>query len=156
GWPAAGVLSSEAGLILGAHAMNKETIMRHLGLLNILWDGRSHRIGRRTSESFAVHGVRFTVGLLVQEATLRSFFQQSGKLARGIGFFSRFLVAWPPSRQGYRPYADPPARWPQLAAFSQRLRTILDQAATLDDEGVLRLRMLSFTPEAKAAWVEYH
>ena len=31
-WPAAGIVSSEAGLVLGAHGMGKDVIMRHLGL----------------------------------------------------------------------------------------------------------------------------
>jgi putative DNA primase/helicase len=38
-WPSAGVLSSEAGIVLGSHGMGKDSIMRNLGLLNILWDG---------------------------------------------------------------------------------------------------------------------
>jgi putative DNA primase/helicase len=46
-WPSSGVLSSEAGVILGSHGMNKDNIMRNLGLLNTLWDG-TLSIGRRT------------------------------------------------------------------------------------------------------------
>lgn len=35
-WPSAGVISSEAGQILGAHGMGKDSVMRNLGLLNVL------------------------------------------------------------------------------------------------------------------------
>ncbi len=35
-WPSAGVVSSEAGIVLGAHGMGKDSIMRNLALLNIL------------------------------------------------------------------------------------------------------------------------
>ena len=80
--------------------------MRNLGLLNILWDGGAHSIGRRTSESFTVRGVRFTMAMQIQEATLRSFFERSEGLARGTGFLARFLVAWPESTQGFRPYYE--------------------------------------------------
>jgi hypothetical protein len=69
--------------------------MRNLSLLNVLWDGGELSIGRRTSESFTVRGARLTVGLQIQEAALRSFFDRSGGLARGTGFLARFLVAWP-------------------------------------------------------------
>ena len=155
-WPAAGVVSSEAGLIFGAHGMGKDSVMRNLALLNILWDGGTHSVGRRTSESFTVKGARLTVALQVQEATLRAFFDKAGPLARGTGFLARFLVAWPESTQGYRAFTEPPATWPRLAAFHQRITTILVSPAPLNDDGSLSPALLSMTGEAKAAWVEYH
>jgi putative DNA primase/helicase len=155
-WPSAGVLSSEGGTVLGAHAMGKNNIMRNLGLLNVLWDGGTHSIGRRTSESFTVKGARLTVGLMVQEATLREYLAKSGALARGSGFLARFLLAWPESTQGYRPFTEPPAHWPHLAAFHRRISEILEQPVPIGDDGALTPAVLSMTPEAKAAWVEYH
>lgn len=113
-WPSAGVLSSEAGVVFGSHGMGKDSAMRNLALLNVLWDGGAHSIGRRTSESFTVRGARLTMGLMVQEITLREYFSKSGGLARGTGFLARFLVAWPESTQGQRPFTDPPANWPHL------------------------------------------
>ena len=92
-WPSAGMISSEAGLIFGAHGTGKDSVMRNLALINTLWDGGSHSIGRRTSESFVVDGASLTVALQVQEATLRSFMERSGDLARGTGFLARFLIA---------------------------------------------------------------
>lgn len=155
-WPAGGVISSEAGVVLGAHGMGKDSIMRNLALLNILWDGGELSVGRRSSESFTVRGARLTVALQVQEATLRSFFERSGGLARGTGFFARFLVAWPESTQGYRPFTEPPENWPKLAAFHQRITEILNIPAPIDDEGALNPVLMAFTPEAKAAWVAFH
>jgi putative DNA primase/helicase len=155
-WPSAGVLSSEAGLVLGAHGMGKDSIMRNLGLLNILWDGGMLAIGRRTSESFTVKGARLTVALQVQEATLREFFKQSGALARGTGFLARFLVAWPESTQGFRPFTEAPASWPHLAAFNRRIAAILNQPAPINDDGSLTPAKLTLTPDAKAAWVEFN
>ncbi len=155
-WPAGGVISSEAGVVLGAHGMGKESIMRNLALLNILWDGGELSVGRRSSESFTIRGARLTVALQVQEATLRSFFDRSGGLARGTGFFARFLVAWPESTQGYRPFTDPPESWPKLAAFHRRITEILNIPAPIDDEGALNPVLMAFTPEAKMAWVAFH
>lgn len=155
-WPSAGVLSSEAGVVFGSHGMGKDSAMRNLALLNVLWDGGAHSIGRRTSESFTVRGARLTMGLMVQEITLREYFSKSGGLARGTGFLARFLVAWPKSTQGQRPFTDPPANWPHLAAFHRRIAAILDQPAPIDEDGALTPAMLSLAPDAKAAWVEYH
>jgi len=155
-WPSAGVLSSEAGLVFGSHGMGKDSAMRNLGLLNVLWDGGEHSMGRRTSESFTVRGARLTMGLMIQEATLREYFSKSGGLARGTGFLPRFLVAWPESTQGQRPFTEPPANWPHLAAFHRRIAAILNEPAPIDEDGALTPALLSLAPDAKAAWVSYH
>jgi len=136
--------------------MGKDSVMRNLATLNQLWDGTSLSIDRRTSESFTVEGARLTVALQVQEPTLREFFSKSGALARGTGFLARFLVAWPASTQGSRPFTEAPANWPALAAFNQRLAAILNQPEPIDENGALTPAMLSLSPEAKRAWVEYH
>lgn len=155
-WPSAGVVSSEAGVILGSHGMGKDSVMRNLSLLNTLWDGGELSIGRRTSESFTVKGARLTMALQIQEATLRSFFDKSGALARGTGFLARFLVAWPASTQGQRPFTESPENWPHLAAFHRRIAEILNQPAPIGDEGALTPQVLALSPAAKAAWIQYH
>ena len=155
-WPSAGVVSAEAGIVFGAHGMGKDSVMRNLGLLNVLWDGGAHSVGRRTSESFTVRGARLTMGLMIQETTLREYFSKSGALARGTGFLARFLVAWPESTQGKRPFTEAPANWPHLAEFHRRIAAILNQPAPIDEDGALTPTMLSLAPDAKEAWVEYH
>lgn len=155
-WPSAGILSSEAGVILGSHGMSKDSAMRNLALLNVLWDGGTHPIVRRTSESYEVRGARLTVALQIQEATLREFFSRTGELARGTGFMARFFVAWPESTQGFRPFAEAPASWPNLAVYHKRIAEILNQPAPIVDDGTLAPAMMQITPDAKAAWIEYH
>jgi len=155
-WPAGGVVSAEAGIVFGSHGMGKDSVMRNLGLLNQLWDGTALTVDRRSTESFTVHGARLTVALQVQEPTLREFFSRSGALARGTGFLARFLVAWPESTQGQRPFTEAPANWPALAGFNRRIAAILSQPAPLADGGGLAPPALPLTPEAKAAWIAYH
>ena len=156
GWPSGGVVSSEAGLVFGEHGMGKESVMRNLATLNQLWDGADIATERRTSESFTVRGARLTIALQVQEATLRSFFERSGGLARGTGFLARFLVAWPQSTQGYRPFTDPSETWPALAKFNQRLAEILNQPVPIDEDGALSPIMIPLATDTKAAWVAFH
>ena len=155
-WPSGGVVSAEAGIVFGAHGMGKDSVMRNLALLNVLWDGGNLTIDRRTAESFTVRGARLTVALQVQEAALCSFFDRSGGLARGTGFLARFLVAWPQSTQGFRPFTEAPANWPALAAFNRRIAAILEQSAPVDENGTLNPPLLPLTTEAKVAWVAFH
>lgn len=155
-WPSVGVVSSEAGSVLGSHGMGKDSIMRNLALYNTLWDGGTHSIGRRTSESFTVKCARLTTALQIQEATLREFNDKSGTLARGTGYFARFLISWPESTQGTRLFTEAPEHWPSLATFNRRIGEILSIPAPLNAEGCLEPVLLKFTPEAKALWIEFY
>lgn len=155
-WPAGGVVSAEAGIVFGAHGMGKDSIMRNLGLLNTLWDGGSMTIDRRTMESFTVRNARLTMALQVQEAALREFLNRSGDLARGTGFLARFLVAWPDSTQGFRPFTEAPDNWPNLAGFNRRISEILSNPAPIDQEGGLSPVLLTLSRDAKEAWVKFH
>ena len=155
-WPSGGVVSAEAGVVFGSHGMGSDSVTRNLARLNVLWDGGDLPIDRRTTESFTVRGARLTMGLQVQSATLLSFFEKSGALARGTGFLARFLIAWPESTQGQRPFTEAPEHWPSLAAFNSRITEILNLPVPINDEGSLTPLMLTLTPEAKTAWVAYH
>ena len=155
-WPSGGVISSEAGLVFGSHGMGKDSVMRNLAILNQLWDGADIVTDRRTSESFTVSGARLTIGLQVQEATLRSFFGRSGVLARGTGFLARFLVAWPESTQGYRPFTEAPDNWPALEKFNQRITSILELDVPIGEDGSLTPLILPLAPDTKTAWVAFH
>ncbi|MDR1848826.1 MAG: DUF3987 domain-containing protein [Zoogloeaceae bacterium] len=155
GWPSAGIISSEAGSVLGSHGMTKDSIQRNLTLLNILWDGGELSVDRKTTVSFIVRDARLTIYLQIQEAALRDFLIKSGVLARGVGFLARFLVAWPESTQGTRWYSAPPESWPRLSVFNQRLSEILNHPVSINEDGGLMPAMSELSPDAKAAWVNF-
>jgi len=156
GWPSGGIFSNEAGIVLGGHAMNKDTAMRNMARLNQLWDGKIPATDRITSIGYGATAARLTMSLQVQEPTLRAFFDNTKGLARGTGFLARFLVAWPESTMGTRMFTSPPDGWPAMAAFNNRLTAILDRQAPIDDYGVLTPAMLTLSPDAKKAWIEFH
>lgn len=156
GWPSGGLLSSEAGVVFGGHGMGKESITRNLATLNVLWDAAPIQVDRRGAPPFVLRGARLTIALQVQEPTLRDFFAKSGDLARGTGFLARFLVSWPESTQGYRPFKEAPAHWPALAVFNRRMAALLDKDAPLDDEGRLDPPMMKLAPDAKRSWIAFH
>ncbi len=155
-YPSAAISASEGGVVLGGHGMSGDTAMRNMARLNDLWSGQEIQSDRRTVTSWRVRGARLTVGLQVQEATLRAFFDKSAGLARGTGFLARFLVAWPASTQGTRLFKDAPTHWPKLAAFHQRLERILNVPLAIDEDGTLQTVPLPLTPEAKVCWVQFH
>jgi len=155
-WPSAAISSSEGGTVLGGHGMTGDSAMRNMARLNDLWSGQVIQSDRRTSESWVARGARLTVGLQVQESTLRNFFDKSAGLARGTGFLARFLVAWPRSTQGTRLFKEPPNQWPKLAGFHGHIERILSIPVAMDDDGALTPGVIPLGAKAKALWVEYH
>lgn len=155
-WPSAGVISSEAGIVFGGHAMGKESLMRNLGLVNSLWDGSDHSVGRRTSESFIVRGARLTMGLQIQPDALREYMARAGTLARGSGFLARFLLAVPRSTQGTRKFREAPPNWPALGEFNRRIAAALEQEPPLAEHGGLVPMVLTLDPAARREWIAFH
>jgi putative DNA primase/helicase len=156
-WPSAGVISNEAGIVFGAHGMGKDSVMRNMALLNKLWDGGRYQSDRGDEErSRDVHGARLTMGLMIQESTLRAFFDQSKGLARGSGFLARFLFAWPDSTMGTRFYIEPIAGSPALSEFNYRITELLNQSVPINENGILTPPILTLTVEAKHAWITFH
>ena len=156
-WPSSGIVSPEAGAMLGGHSMGADELMRTLSLQNSIWSGEPVDISRRSSESFCVRGARMTIGIAIQPATLREFMIKKGDLARGTGWLSRMLIAIPPSTQGHRKFKEPPADWPKVAKFNRRLLELLRLPLPLVGESCeLDLPMLDFDVDAKAYWVKLH
>lgn len=155
-WPTGGIFSSEAGVILGSHGMSSDSAMRNLGLLNVLWDGSTHRITRRTSEPIEIRGLRLTMALQTQEQTLKEFFTKTNGLARGIGFLARFLVTFPDSTQGTRMFSEPPSAWPKLAKFHRRIVEILNMPIPKTEDHTLTPKLMRLSAEAKQIWIQFH
>lgn len=155
-WPSGGLISAEGGLVFGSHGMSSSSVVRNLAMLNQLWDGNALHIDRKTSDSFSVDGARLTISIQIQEPALREFLSGSGDLARGTGFLARFLVVWPESTQGNRPFKEAPKQWPKLGLFNNRLTQILNMPCKFDEYGALKPSLLNFSADAKLAWIEYH
>lgn len=156
GWPSAALLESEAGTALGSHAMKADNIMGGLAVRNKLWEGGSHPIGRRTSISFTVRGARFTYGLQVQPGVIREFQEKNGGLARGIGYWARFIMTEPESTQGTRLYREPPKNTPKLGKLHERLFELLEIEPRFGEHGGLEPMRLKLSADGKRAWVEAH
>jgi hypothetical protein len=151
-----GLFSAEAGLVLGGHGMSRDTALRNMALNNALWDGPSFRVDRRTSESFLVAGVRASIGLMIQADALADFLDRAGTIARGSGWFARFLLAAPDSTQGSRMFREAPANWPAYSAYCRRVLDLLALDLPTGDDGTLAPPVLELSQPAKARWVAFH
>jgi putative DNA primase/helicase len=156
GWPSAGVLSAEAGAVVGAHGMGPEVILRNLALLNVLWDGGEIAIDRRSKPSFLLRDRRLTMGLMLQPEALRGFLERGGTLPRGSGFIARFLISWPVSTQGGRAYRPAPVCMPALDHFNTRIRTLLATPLVKGSGGGLNPLVLDLSATAMSKWVQAH
>jgi putative DNA primase/helicase len=154
-WPAAAILESEGGVVFGAHGMGPDSVVRNLALYNKIWECGDMHVDRRTSESFSVRGARITLALQTQESTLMRFINKAGDLARGMGFFSRFLFVQVRSTQGFRQFKQAPD-WSSRDAFNQRISELLNQPVPLEEDGALSPQILRFTEDAQAAWIDFH
>lgn len=154
-YPIAAVISAEAGVIFGSHSMKAENAQRNMGLLNQIWDGgpiREARVGRGET---VIESVRGTMGLMLQPDVLAKFTEKTDGLARGIGFFARFLMCHPETTQGMRLYKEPPPM-PELQAFQVRIAQLLLLPAGFDDLGRLIGHCASFDTAAQDTWIRFH
>lgn len=154
-YPIAAVISAEAGVIFGSHSMKAENVQRNLGLVNQLWDGGPVREGRAGRGETNIESVRVTMGLMLQPSVLHNFTKKTDGLARGIGFFARFLMCHPESTQGTRFYKDPPPM-PALDAFQHRVATLLLAPAAQNELGRLLTNHITFDDGAQRAWIQFH
>lgn len=155
-YPVAAIISAEAGVIFGSHGMNADSVTRNLAQANAMWDGGAIKQGRSTRERINIEGMRVTMGLQVQPAVLRAFTDKTGGLARGIGYFARFLFCEPESTQGSRYYREPPADQPALRAFNERMTTLLDLPAQFDEFDQLLPYYAPLDADAYAVWQRFH
>ena len=156
-YPIGAIVSAEGGIVLGSHSMTGDQAMRGMGMNNALWSGEAVESDRRTDgASWRVSSARFSMCVQVQADTLRKFHTNTKGAARSMGLFARYLITWPESTQGFRPYREPGTDMPALAYYNKRIADILSKPPEIDVNGKLTLQAMGFTPEAKAVWVGYY
>ncbi|MEC8544182.1 MAG: DUF3987 domain-containing protein, partial [SAR324 cluster bacterium] len=147
--------SDEAGGVLGGYSM-KENSMKFVSDINQLWDGSPIRVTRKHADEIIVQGVRLSLGLMIQEQTLRRVHLQSKGLLRGSGLLARFLISYPNSSIGTRRFKPPPEENPNFKAFRNRLMRILAEKLPINHKCRLEPKMLEFRPEAQELWIRFH
>lgn len=135
----------------------KGGLMSRPGLRNKGWDGAKLLVfDRLRTGSVIARQPRITINLMVQDAVLNVYQQDKGAVARGSGFWARYLVGAPATTQGFRfiNYID--EEWRYLPSFHARVRELLESYTTQRKSGVVKREVLEFTPEAAAEWVRLY
>jgi hypothetical protein len=93
GIAAQGVFSTEAGAVLAGHSMMQENRIKTAANLCGLWDRGHLSVVRAGGGRTERYGVRLSAHLLIQPAALGDVL--ADETLSGIGFWPRFLLAWP-------------------------------------------------------------
>jgi hypothetical protein len=118
-----GIFSTEAGTLLAGHAMSAENRVKTAAALCGLWD-RGHlsvsRVGTGRLEKF---GLRLSMHLLVQPVAVVE--TMADEWLSAIGFWPRFLLAWPAplAPRKYRPFR--PDQDPVITRYWERMQEML-------------------------------
>lgn len=153
GWPSASIWSDEGGIVLSGYGMQNSTT-KFVALLNRLWDGKDFVSHRKTSPSFTIANRRLTVSLMLQPLIMQQMIEKNQGVARQSGFLARSLIAYPASSMGTRFYEEPPESLVNLQSFHDRLIDCLDASLSLDQAGCAEIPTLTFSPQAKSAWIK--
>ncbi|ANJ58558.1 hypothetical protein PMA3_26735 [Pseudomonas silesiensis] len=147
--PTAGLISSEGGGVLNGRALND------LPKQNSIWSGDSITVDRRTTESYELNEARLTVSIMAQESAFKDYIKRLGEKTRGSGLWARFLVCYPLSTQGSRLIKNGTTSWEHCTVFSERLKIIIRQNATLlDSIDSPKRQTVQFSPEASERWLD--
>ncbi|HDS1096369.1 YfjI family protein [Stenotrophomonas maltophilia] len=142
------ILSDEGEIVLKGGAM------RTFGTLNKAWDGPKTLQLDRVDDNIEVRNPRLTISMMVQEKVFSAFMDKRGHAARGSGHLARYLVAYPPSTQGFRFTSLDQPVWEHLPRFHSRVSELLEANHARRASGDHTRRALSFTAEAKELWVQ--
>ncbi|MGY1530865.1 YfjI family protein [Luteimonas sp. A649] len=137
------------------HMLFKGDAMRHIGLLNRLWDSPEVLPrDRGDDEHLLVMNPRVSISIMTQHAPLKAFLEKAGTIAKGSGHWARYLVGWPKSTMGYRIVNGEEPTWEYLPAFHARIRELLEQHREMIESGQVERMRVGFTVDAKARWVD--
>lgn len=131
----------------------KGGVMANLGMLNKAWDGAKSITLDRADDSIEVTNPRLTVSFMVQSGVFHAFLDRRGAVVRASGHLARYLACEPQSTQGFRFITLQQSEWECLPVFHARVKELLICASTRRAAGDRSRTLLTFSPEAKEAWV---
>lgn len=145
GLPSQGVFTSEAAVMLCGYGMNADNRSKSAGVFNQLWDNGEVSVSRGTAGRIQLYDRRLSLHWLIQPEAARQTLHDT--LLSSIGFWPRFLVAWPAPGKPRVARPFDPSQDSRIKAFWARCEVLL-AAPQPDDCG--NLPVLEMTPEALA------
>jgi putative DNA primase/helicase len=144
----------EGGNIVGGNGTSKDNVTAYFGVINKLWDG-GVPTQTRIAGNLMVSGRRLTSNVMVQESILNMLIHGHKGLSRGCGLLARFLLTYPQSTMGFRPYQEPPPLT-ELKTMGSRLTELLEYSPPVDEKDRLDLPALLLDQQAKRIWEEFY
>lgn len=130
GLPSQGVFTAEAAAMICGYGMSPDNRAKTAATFNALWDDGELSVGRAMTGRTQLYDRRLAIHWQIQPDAARSAIMDP--LLSGIGFWPRFLIAWPesaPPRQA-RPFrAESDSR---ISEFWKRCDVLLSRAVGAD------------------------
>lgn len=128
GLPSQGAFTSEAAAVLSGYGMTAEHRLKTAATFNALWDSGELSVARGGTGRLQLYGRRLAVHWLIQPDAAREALHDDSLSA--IGFWPRFLLAWPqpaPPRRAipFRPETDR-----RIGEYWRRCAELLDAQPT--------------------------
>ena len=98
--PSVGLFSEEGGLVIGGHALSKDSALKTMAMWCKLWDGSNLTRVRAGDGASALYGRRMAINIQAQPEVMEKLLNDP--MANGQGFLARCLVAWPETTIGTR------------------------------------------------------
>jgi hypothetical protein len=123
GQPSQGAFTAEAGAVLAGYGMSVDNRIKTAAGFNGLWDNGEISVSRAMSGRLQLYDRRLSIHWLVQPDAARAALHD--QVLSNIGFWPRFLMAWPEPLPPRR--ADPfrPDRDPAIGRYWQRCTELL-------------------------------
>jgi hypothetical protein len=129
---AQGVFSDEAAAILSGYGMSADHRSKTAGVFSKLWDDGHLSVSRATGPRVERYGRRLAMHWLIQPMAASESI--GDPLLAALGFWPRFLVAWPAPAEPRKARPFKPAASPCVSQYWGRCADLLDERLP-DDAG---------------------
>ena len=157
GQPSMGVYVSEGGTFMDGYSMQNDNRKRTASGLSLLWDNGGFDRVRVNDPNIKLVGRRFSIGIMVQPILAKGFI--GDQLLMEQGLLGRFLISWPESTKGFRPYnAINLQKSREMQQYYTAIRSILNTRKPLakDSRNELEPPSISLSASAKKRWIKFH
>jgi len=155
--PVLGIYTDEGGAFFGGHSMAKEQAKKSISLFSQAWNGKPLDMMRADKDTgvFRLYGRRLSISLMTQPVIALEALSDS--LMSGQGFIARFLICYPQSNIGKRPYkAFNIAHDPRFTKYFAVMMERLEDGFMLKPEGGLDLAAITLNANSEQAYIRFH
>jgi hypothetical protein len=139
-----GIFTAEAGAMLAGYGMSADNRQKTCAVFNELWDDGEFSVSRSGAGRIQMYGKRLSCHWLVQPEAAQEALNDS--LLSAMGFWPRFLIAWPESSPPRIARPFEPDKCRAIAAAWQRFSELLQHPVQGDCNS---LPVIEFTDTAR-------